>query len=638
MPIVTAYGSEFIAVTAGNKLTATSRSRYKVYQWVSDTGIPPAWRLIANVNAVEYEGEVVTKATQYRVDASDDVVQYQTTPLPTPAGQGLNYAYINGRSVVLDEGALELYHDGTGIPSDDVPDDDFVLYDGSAATSYAFEHRILSSGNYADYDPDANYYIFSSDTEDYYVWYNIDGAGADPAIPGRTGLELILTAGSGADNSVKEEALLNTVAGITVTRIAGAVIDISIDNPVEVKPASVSKDTNFDDVIFPTSVGGVKKWFGFGPDESFASGAGIYSTRFGVAATAEGEGSVALGNYAQASLQGGIAIGLNAYAEDISGIAIGEDSHVGAQASQAIGNRAHALGRFTTALGQRTQALSESGIAIGNESICEGLSGLAIGNTALISGDNGIAIGDSSLSEGEGSIVIGEGAVNTGAAATFCTVVGTEATCDFTLGVAIGYQSAANSVANVSIGYQAITGGAVSIAVGNLTNTGTSSSNIALGHVVTIGAAFASCICLGNVSNPTASNQMVVGSGANPINTMYLGKGVQTGTAPTATTISATEGTGTNIGGGILNIRGGVGTGNSTPGALRLQSATAGASGTAKQTAVTRIEVNGTGIGFFTAAPVAKQTITGSRAGNAALASLLTALNTMGFVTNSTSA
>lgn len=51
-----------------------------------------------------------------------------------------------------------------------------------------------------------------------------------------------------------------------------------------------------------------------------------------------------------------------------------------------------------------------------------------------------------------------------------------------------------------------------------------------------------------------------------------------------------------------------------------------------------RIRGNATGLGFFNAPPVAKPTVTGSRGGNAALDSLLTALANLGLVTNSTSA
>jgi len=46
----------------------------------------------------------------------------------------------------------------------------------------------------------------------------------------------------------------------------------------------------------------------------------------------------------------------------------------------------------------------------------------------------------------------------------------------------------------------------------------------------------------------------------------------------------------------------------------------------------------GTLAGFYNTAPAAKQTVTGSRSGNAALTSLLTALATVGLITDSTTA
>lgn len=50
-----------------------------------------------------------------------------------------------------------------------------------------------------------------------------------------------------------------------------------------------------------------------------------------------------------------------------------------------------------------------------------------------------------------------------------------------------------------------------------------------------------------------------------------------------------------------------------------------------------QIQASDTGIGFYGTSPAAKPTVTGSRGGNAALASLLTALSDLGLVTNSSS-
>lgn len=54
--------------------------------------------------------------------------------------------------------------------------------------------------------------------------------------------------------------------------------------------------------------------------------------------------------------------------------------------------------------------------------------------------------------------------------------------------------------------------------------------------------------------------------------------------------------------------------------------------------ATPRVMMDATGLGFFGTSTAAKQTVTGSRGGNAALANLLTALANYGFITDSTSA
>jgi len=51
----------------------------------------------------------------------------------------------------------------------------------------------------------------------------------------------------------------------------------------------------------------------------------------------------------------------------------------------------------------------------------------------------------------------------------------------------------------------------------------------------------------------------------------------------------------------------------------------------------TRIGRSGSGLSFFQAAPISKPTVSGSRGGNAALASLLTALANYGLIADSTS-
>lgn len=88
---------------------------------------------------------------------------------------------------------------------------------------------------------------------------------------------------------------------------------------------------------------------------------------------------------------------------------------------------------------------------------------------------------------------------------------------------------------------------------------------------------------------------------------------------------AATPGTGFAIqvdGSGNAQVNGGTG---ATLFVLRTPASTAG-----------NIQLLGDGVGFFGAFPQGKRTVTGSHAGNAALASLLTGLSELGLITNST--
>lgn len=78
--------------------------------------------------------------------------------------------------------------------------------------------------------------------------------------------------------------------------------------------------------------------------------------------------------------------------------------------------------------------------------------------------------------------------------------------------------------------------------------------------------------------------------------------------------------------------------GGGTEGVAGLQLETTTGTVIVKVATVNKFSANSTGIGFYATSPVAKQAPTGSRGGNAALASLLTALATVGLITDSTSA
>lgn len=216
-------------------------------------------------------------------------------------------------------------------------------------------------------------------------------------------------------------------------------------------------------------------------------------------------------------------------------------------------------------------------------------------------------------------------------------------------GVALGYQCVAGNI-GLAVGYIATASGFQSIALGNATASGIASfaigtsasasgnGGIAIGQ--TAASAGTGAIAIGRQAS-AAANEFVSGCPASQgfqITNVYFGSG-KVDAAPVSYTINGSGGLGTNIAGATLNLGGGKATGNAAGGSVRLQTSTAGATGTVLQTLATVLEAAaGNKLGFFGVAAAARPAAAGSRAGNAALASLLTALVTLGLITDSTTA
>lgn len=100
-------------------------------------------------------------------------------------------------------------------------------------------------------------------------------------------------------------------------------------------------------------------------------------------------------------------------------------------------------------------------------------------------------------------------------------------------------------------------------------------------------------ILLGTLTAPSSgsdSNNLVAGSGANPINAVYFGKGM-THAAPTTYSINGTGGTGSNIAGGAVTVAGGKSTGNAAGGSVIVQTSPVGGSGSSVNSLVTRLSI-----------------------------------------------
>lgn len=89
------------------------------------------------------------------------------------------------------------------------------------------------------------YWFFSTVTTDYYVWYNVNGAGVDPAIGGRTGIQVNLATNDTA-NTVNTNTIsaINTVASANVTAISLSTDILKITNTAQGAVTHASSQTS----------------------------------------------------------------------------------------------------------------------------------------------------------------------------------------------------------------------------------------------------------------------------------------------------------------------------------------------------------------------------------------------------------
>ena len=124
-------------------------------------------------------------------------------------------------------------------------------------------------------------------------------------------------------------------------------------------------------------------------------------------------------------------------------------------------------------------------------------------------------------------------------------------------------------------------------------NAGASNSGIrivAVGQEAGTSNPYNYVVLLGYRAAATGANQFVAGSSSGPMSNVFFGEGVVSA-SPTAYTLNGTGGAGTNIAGGGLKLAGGQGTGTGAGGAVVLQTAPAGSSGSSQNSLVDRLTV-----------------------------------------------
>lgn len=221
--------------------------------------------------------------------------------------------------------------------------------------------------------------------------------------------------------------------------------------------------------------------------------------------------------------------------------------------------------------------------------------------------------------------------------------------------VAVGPKSVASAASTTALGDNASASGlnseatgANSVASGNRANAHGSSASAAGDRTVAVGtsanAAGADGTAIGDATSASSASSTALGSGAlaTNTNTTCVGKGANSnqdrGTAVGA--VAAATGTSsTAIGSNSVAS-------HATATAVGKSAATDAANQVMLGTATETVKmpggafVGGTGknVGFYGTAPIAKPVVTGSRAGNAALASALTQLAALGLITDSSTA
>lgn len=254
------------------------------------------------------------------------------------------------------------------------------------------------------------------------------------------------------------------------------------------------------------------------------------------------------------------------------------------------------------------------------------LRAVAGAHSLLVNGD-GISLSGLAIT---GNLTVGGNLTVTGTlgvtgAATFTATIAVSQGATLSSTLVVGGNVTFNSNASIA-GTLGVTG----VSTLAITNTGaltcttlTASGAAALQStlVVTSTSTFG-----GNVT--MNSNATVAGTlGVTGVSTL----GIVNAGATSVTTLTASS---------TLNVTGTSTLGTVNAGSLTATSLTLGSGDIISMGDLTMsgdIDHNGTNIGFYSIAPVARQTVTGSRGGNAALLDLLTKLENLGLIINSTS-
>lgn len=307
------------------------------------------------------------------------------------------------------------------------------------------------------------------------------------------------------------------------------------------------------------------------------SGSGTDSVQIGRGAIASGTDNVAIGRGANVTSTQSTVVGAGSSNNGQQGVVIGFASGFNSCAGVAIGNGAVLNGN----------AGGNSGVAIGQNAtatVNSGLSGpVVIGLNATARSDD-VVIGANASSNqnsvfGVGNVVIGSGA-HANIAQGFSTIIGYTAAADRTECVVVGAGASAAITRSIVIGNGSSTNGAAT-------------QSIVIGYISAAQAA--SNIILGGGITSTIANAMWLGSPNIDIRTVIQGNG-DTAVSPAARTHRWTNGSGADNAAGNVTYVAPQSTGNAAAATIKWQTGRAGASSSALQTLIDRLELGAGGV------------------------------------------
>ncbi|MFR1230454.1 ESPR-type extended signal peptide-containing protein [Dialister invisus] len=242
-------------------------------------------------------------------------------------------------------------------------------------------------------------------------------------------------------------------------------------------------------------------------DGTWADG---YNTAIGIAATARGDGALALGTQTKATSIRSTAIGHQAEASGADSISIGTLSGASNTHSIAIGDKARAYGIDAIAFGASANATATNSMAVGRNARSTAGGSVAVGINTEVTQINSVAMGATAKAYGDSAVSLGVDVVSRGHSAV---AVGANADALAQSAISIGDSTLANAHNAVSVGISSQATAERAIAMGDSTRA-TAGDTVAIGTAAKATANYAIAIGKDALANQETATAVGIGSEA----------------------------------------------------------------------------------------------------------------------------